>query len=56
MNKEAEKKNGRMPLWILRVVLILLAAFLTGFGWMNGGFRENWMKACVICLECIGLG
>jgi hypothetical protein len=39
-----------------RIIFLLLGAFLTVFGCLSGGFRENWMKACLICLECIGLG
>lgn len=44
------------PSAAVRVALLCAAVLLIGFGIMNGGMRDVFIKAINICTECIGLG
>ena len=41
---------------IISCVLIAAAVSLIGLGIMNGGYRDVWNKARLVCQECIGIG
>ena len=41
---------------IISCVLLIAALGLIGLGVMNGGYRDVWNKARLICYECIGIG
>ncbi|MBQ3667849.1 MAG: hypothetical protein II920_01350 [Clostridia bacterium] len=52
---EQPRKKGAL-LAVVRIALIVLGAFLTVHGIINGGLRDVFVKAIAICSECIGLG
>ena len=41
---------------LISCVLIIAALGLIGLGVMNGGYKDVWNKARLICMECIGIG
>ena len=41
---------------IIRIVILCVAATFMAAGIGTGEFQEVWMKAIMICRECIGLG
>ena len=41
---------------IISCVLIIAAVCLIGLGVMNGGYKDVWNKARLVCMECIGIG
>ncbi|MBR1441748.1 MAG: hypothetical protein IJ589_11070 [Lachnospiraceae bacterium] len=41
---------------IVRTIILCVAAAFMAAGIGNGEFQDVWMKAIMICRECIGLG
>ena len=48
-----QKFKESKKLWL---ILLPLGIGLVIMGIMQGDYRDNWAKAIMICLECIGIG
>lgn len=41
---------------VISCVILVAAIGFIGIGVLNGGYRDVWNKARLICFECIGIG
>ena len=56
MKNFCNRKHGALPLAIVRIGLLIVAAVFVMLGVLNGGMADVLGKAVRICTECIGLG
>ncbi len=47
---------NRRAMQVISCLIIAAAIGLIGLGISNGGYRDVWNKARIICFECIGIG